>query len=195
MTVRPSTVLATAVAVLACAGTTATAASLIDGGDVRNGSLTGADVRDRSLRGADIAAGTIPANRLTKAARASLRGRTGAPGAPGAPGAQGAQGPSGVAAVVTRTGTASFDTDGIIGQTKEATAQCAEGEKLVGGGVFAPTATVDGRANFVVTGQVPVLANGTVATSGQTGTGWKVTVVRGDDLIGLVTAYALCAQG
>lgn len=192
MTLRPSTVLATAVAVLACAGTTATAASLIDGGDVRNGSLTGADVRDRSLRGADIAKGTIPADRLTKAARAGLRGPAGAPGAPGA---QGAPGPSGVAAVVTRTGTASFDTDGIIGQTKEATAQCAEGEKLVGGGVFAPTAVVDGRANFVVTGQVPVLANGTVATSGQTGTGWKVTVVRGDDLIGLVTAYALCAQG
>ncbi len=208
---RPTVIVAAVLAGLACAGTTATAASLIGGedirnasltgADVRNGSLTGADVRNRSLRGADIARSTIPADRLTKSARSSLRGARGpagpqgAPGPRGVPGPQGATGPAAFTTIVTRSATTSFTGgDGIIGQMKQATAQCAAGERFVSGGALAPTATVGGVANFVTTGQAPVIADGTLASQGETPTGWKVTVVRNDDLLGLVTAYALCAQ-
>jgi hypothetical protein len=193
---RPATVLALAVGLAAGAGATATAATLITGADVRNGSLTGADVRDRSLRGTDLRAGTIPANRLIRAARAGLRGATGPAGPAGATGPAGPAGPPATSTVVTRSGTVSFTGgDGQIGQTKEATVHCQAGESFVSGGFFAPTATVAGDPNFVVTGSTPVVGDGDVAaTTGQTPTGWKITVVRNDDAIGLVTAYALCAR-
>src|SRR3954462_7620379 len=57
---RPSPALAVAACacVIACAGS-ATAASLITGAQIRNGSLTGADVRDRSRRGRDVAANAL----------------------------------------------------------------------------------------------------------------------------------------
>jgi len=44
--------------VVACAGS-ATAATLITGADIKNGSVTSADIRDRSLRGKDIGANTV----------------------------------------------------------------------------------------------------------------------------------------
>lgn len=206
---RSATAAVLALGLAAGAGATATAASLITGADVRNGSLTGADVRtgsltggdlrDRSVRGADIARGTIPADRLTKAARSGLRGPTGPAGAPGAAGPAGpagAPGPAAFTRIVTRSAAVSFDGgDGLIGQTKAATVHCQAGETFVSGGFFAPTGTVMGDPNFVVTGSTPVVGAGdTAATTGETPTGWKITVVRNDDTLGLVTAYALCAQ-
>ncbi len=203
---RSVTAATLALGLAAGAGATATAASLITGADVRNGSLTGADVRtgsltgsdlrNRSVRGADIARGTIPADRLTKAARSGLRGPTGPAGAPGAAGPSGPAGAPAFTKIVTRSAVASYDSgDGVIGQTKEATAHCQAGETFVSGGFFAPTATVMGDPNFVVTGSGPVVGDGdTAATTGQTPTGWKITVVRNDDTLGVITAYALCAQ-
>ena len=69
------------------------------------------------------------------------------------------------------------------------------GETFVSGGFFAPTGTVAGDPNFVVTGSVPVVGDAdTAAVTGETPTGWKITVVRNDDTLGLITAYALCAK-
>lgn len=184
---------------LASAGTTATAAKLVTGKDVRNGSLTGADVKDRSLGGADLKRGGIPADRLTAGARKSLEGQAGPAGATGPQGPQGPQGakgdPGAFKTIVTRSATASFTGgDGVVGQAKTATALCQAGEQLVSGGYFAPTATAGGDPQFVVTGQAPVASDGSQLDQGEAPGGWKVTVVRNDDLLGLVTSYALCAK-
>jgi Collagen triple helix repeat (20 copies) len=74
-----------AVGVALLAATTAGAAALIDGGDIRDNSVSGRDIRDGSLRVRD----------LTEGAKERLRGRDGAKGAPGAQGAAGPAGPQG----------------------------------------------------------------------------------------------------
>jgi hypothetical protein len=75
-----------AVAVVAAllAAATAGAQALIDGGDVRNNSLTGKDVRNKSLTKRDF-----------RGAVRGPRGFSGPQGAPGVPGAQGSRGPAG----------------------------------------------------------------------------------------------------
>jgi hypothetical protein len=67
------------------AATTAGAAALIDGGDIRDNSVTGQDIRNGTLRMRDIADG----------AKAQLRGQDGAKGDTGAQGPAGPAGPGG----------------------------------------------------------------------------------------------------
>ncbi|HST38762.1 MAG TPA: hypothetical protein VLK58_04610 [Conexibacter sp.] len=82
---KPATVIA-GVALFAAVGGTATAAStLIDGKNIRAGTITARQVKNGSLGTAD----------LSRAARAALRGARGATGATGATGAAGPQGAPG----------------------------------------------------------------------------------------------------
>jgi hypothetical protein len=81
-------------ALVAATGGTATAAKLITGKDVKNGSLTGQDVKNKSLGMSDLSA----------KARSSLRGQTGATGAAGLPGAAGAAGAKGETGLTGPTG-------------------------------------------------------------------------------------------
>ncbi|MDW5596289.1 hypothetical protein VSS74_18220 [Conexibacter stalactiti] len=82
---KPATVIA-GVALFAAIGGTATAATtLIDGKNIRAGTITAKQVKNGSLGTAD----------LSRAARAALRGARGATGAQGAAGATGAAGPQG----------------------------------------------------------------------------------------------------
>ena len=74
---RPSTAISVTALCLALAGT-ATAAAVIDGGDVKNNSLTGKDVRNKSLTKKDF--------------RGSVRGPRGPQGQKGATGTTGPQG-------------------------------------------------------------------------------------------------------
>lgn len=76
----PSMLVSIVAVVIACAGS-ATAASLITGAQVKNGSLTGSDVKDHSLTGRDF--------------RGSVRGPRGLRGLRGPIGPQGIQGPKG----------------------------------------------------------------------------------------------------
>lgn len=103
---RPSPAMLVATAALVAGGTgTAAAAGLITGADIKNGSvksvdignssLKGIDVKNGSLTGADLKKASISADKLTAAAKASLKGAKGDPGAPGLQGAQGLQGPQG----------------------------------------------------------------------------------------------------
>jgi hypothetical protein len=76
------------VAVALIVGTTsATAATLVTGKQVKDGSLTGADVKNGSLRKADLSDKAIN----------SLKGKNGATGPQGAAGAKGEVGPAGLA--------------------------------------------------------------------------------------------------
>lgn len=131
---RPATVIAVIALFAALAGT-ATAASLITGKqikngtvtgadlrnssvtgkDIRNSSLTGADVKNGTIRNGDVRKGTLAADRLSAAALASLRepgpaGPAGAQGPAGAAGAQGPAGPQGAAGAKGATGVATVTT-------------------------------------------------------------------------------------
>ena len=95
---RPGLLIAALALVLATAGT-ATAAKLITGKQVKNGtiksadvgnsSLTGKDIKNRSLTGTDVKDGSLGAVDLSPAALAALKGQPGAPGAKGEPGPAG----------------------------------------------------------------------------------------------------------
>src|SRR5687768_17278998 len=77
-------IVAVAVVAAPLAAATAGAQALIDGGDVRNNSLTGKDVKNKSLTKRDF-----------RGSVRGPRGRRGAQGAQGAQGPQGVQGPQG----------------------------------------------------------------------------------------------------
>jgi len=81
---RPATIIAIVAVLLAGAGS-ATAASIITGKQVKDGTLTGRDVKNRSLSSSD----------LSKKAIAALKGRKGATGPAGAAGPAGAKGDKG----------------------------------------------------------------------------------------------------
>jgi Collagen triple helix repeat (20 copies) len=120
-----------AVAIVAAllAAATAGAQAVIDGGDVRNNSLTGRDVRNGSLQ----------VNDLSRRARSALRGRRGAQGPAGARGAQGPAGPAGATGGQGATGPqgpsgATRVTAFVSEGTNTAEVFCPPGERAVGGG-------------------------------------------------------------
>jgi hypothetical protein len=82
------------VAVFIALGGTTTAAILITGKNVKNGSLTGADIKNRSIGSADIKDGDLLA-RDFKPGQLPPRGLPGTTGDPGAPGPKGEVGPTG----------------------------------------------------------------------------------------------------
>jgi hypothetical protein len=73
------------VAILAVTGSTATAAKLITGKDIKNSSVTGADIKNKSLGVGELSA----------SARKALTGQTGPAGPAGPAGAKGADGKNG----------------------------------------------------------------------------------------------------
>jgi hypothetical protein len=106
---RPSG--ATLVALLAlfiALGSSATAAVLVTGRQVKDGSLTGADVKNRSLTAKDLRKGTIPAAKAGPVGPAGAKGDPGPKGDPGQPGPKGDTGPS--AAEVVRPAASAFAT-------------------------------------------------------------------------------------
>ncbi len=87
-------------------GGPARAASLFDGGDIRNSSLTGADVKTGSLRGSDVRNGSLKSRDVRNGSLLNAdfapgqlpsgpKGDTGATGAKGDTGAAGPAGPEG----------------------------------------------------------------------------------------------------
>lgn len=109
------TIIVAVVALVVSAGAGATAARMITGKDIKNGTVTSADVKNRSLKAKDFSA----------RAKSKLRGPTGATGATGATGPQGAPGISGFE-VVTRTVTVPA-----LGGTATVAAACPAGKKAI----------------------------------------------------------------
>jgi len=87
------TLIACAVVALLVGGGTATAAQLITGKDVKNGSLTGADLEDGSVGFKELTRSAR--NRAEKPGPQGLKGDTGAKGDTGPAGPAGQQGPKG----------------------------------------------------------------------------------------------------
>ncbi len=85
------TIIACVAVALVVGSTTATAASLISGKEIRNGSVTGKDLKNGSVKRADLSKGI----RTRLAAVGAQGGQPSAPGAVGAPGAKGDNGAKG----------------------------------------------------------------------------------------------------
>jgi hypothetical protein len=160
----------TAVAVVAAllAAATAGAQAVIDGGDVRNNSLTGKDVKNKSLTKQDF--------------KGSVRGPSGLPGARGAQGPagpQGAQGPQGPAGAAGATSVTTHLGPDVAGTS---TASCPAGQRAVGGG-------------GVATGPTGALWASTPTPNSGTPTGWEAEAI--DTATGTlddpVQAYVVCA--
>ena len=116
------------------AGAGATAALMITGKQIKNGSVTGKDIRNRSLAAKD----------LSRSAKLKLRGQAGPAGPQGPTGATGATGPQGLVGlpglpgvpgvsgfeVVTRTVTLGGG-GALLPATKTVQAPCPEGKKAL----------------------------------------------------------------
>ena len=82
------TIFACVIVALIAGATSATAANLITGSDVKNGSLTGADIKNPAIDSEDIKKGAVIKKKLSKAVRDALddNGPAGPQGPAGPPG-------------------------------------------------------------------------------------------------------------
>jgi hypothetical protein len=94
--ISPGSVLAL-IALFVALGGVSYAAVTINGKNIANNSIPGKKLKNGAVTNKKVKANSLGANRLTSAARASLRGAEGPRGPAGTPGAQGAQGPQGPA--------------------------------------------------------------------------------------------------
>jgi len=100
---RPSvpTVIATVALVFAMAGVAPAASKLINGKNIKKGTITGTQIKDHSVKKVDLAADALVAGPKGATGAPGAKGNDGAPGsdgqdgAPGAPGAPGAKGDPG----------------------------------------------------------------------------------------------------
>ena len=143
-----------AVVALLLAAATAGAQSLLDGGDIKNNSLTGKDIRKGSIQVSD----------LSRRARNALRGARGPQGLQGVQGVQGVPGPAGAQGATGAAGTTDvFYVDGAVvqvqaGQFDIVFAFCPTGSVATGGGSFGPATELD----FITLYGFGVAADGTI---------------------------------
>lgn len=143
---RPSPAVAISIAALALAGTgSATAASLIDGSQLKSNSVSGTKIKDRSLTLKDISPSTRAALRgqsTLQAGQAGPQGPKGDKGDPGTPGLKGDPGPQGPAGPQGAPGISGHqvinDIHVLLGSQTGATfvSTCPAGKRILGGGTI-----------------------------------------------------------
>jgi hypothetical protein len=172
---RASHVLGVLALVLALGGT-ATAATLITGRDVKDGSLTGADVKDASIKSDNIADGAINSAKLSDGVWNKIqRGDPGADGASGAQGATGSKGADGAAGATGATGargatgsggatgaSGSDGSDGADGAPGEPGAQGPPGQSLIANVLTPPNPSYAGKGLVVVAAQLSTFTGPTI---------------------------------
>jgi hypothetical protein len=89
------TIIACVVVALVAGATSATAAKLITGDDIKDGSITGADIHNPTITNKDIKKGTIIKKKLSKAVQDALEQQGGPAGPKGDKGAKGDKGDPG----------------------------------------------------------------------------------------------------
>lgn len=194
MTRRPSPALLLSLlaVVLACAGS-ATAATLISGKQIRDGSVTGADLKNGSVGAKDLKrglAGTLgPAGPKGADGAPGPKGADGAAGAAGAPGAPGAPGPAGA---VGAPGLSEYEI--VVGAEISTSAPrgelnpiafCPDGKVPVGGGATVTSGLGDAEERY-----------GEIVTSMPTidGRGWVVKFFKGTVPTVSMRARVVCAK-
>jgi hypothetical protein len=155
---------------LIVAGSAVAAKSVIDGGDVRDGSLTGKDVKDGSLTFRDFQKVFGPGGR-------------GSPGPPGANGVTGPTGPTGPAAPNQSIGPVlpiELETEQVTGTVpsstvaeKELTVECEKGPVLGGGYAISP----DESSVRVVSSYASSADKWLVRAVSSDASAWELTVV------------------
>ena len=206
----PALVVAIAALLVALSGS-ATAAVVMTGKQIKDGTVTGKDVKNRTL-------GTNKLSRKTVSSLKGQRGPAGPQGPQGPKGEPGVQGPkgdtgpagpqgpkgdTGVTHVTTRT--AGFSLDGPMGTGNDGAAMCQAGETVVGGGYRLPSGGVPVRDDsgvisgvlnaFQVLESRPANASGDPALNGQSPRGWYVEATKGADVDGgTVAITVLCAS-
>jgi hypothetical protein len=106
--ITPSMVVSITALVFSTTGSAFAAKTLIDGGDIKNGSITAADIKDRSLSSREMAEGSINLDRLSdgtqrrinekpRDGKDGINGTNGVDGKDGANGRNGANGQDGTA--------------------------------------------------------------------------------------------------
>src|SRR3954468_20544131 len=95
--ITPSMVVSITALVFSTTGSAFAAKTLIDGGDIKNGSITAADIKDRSLSGREMAEGSINLDRLSDGTqrRINEKPRAGKDGVNGTNGVNGKDGVNG----------------------------------------------------------------------------------------------------
>jgi hypothetical protein len=161
------------------AGAAESAAHVITGRGVKNGSLTGADIKDHSLHAADLAHGL------------AVRGATGPAGATGAAGAKGDRGTAGSPGVSGLQIVSSTSVTVSTGYKQQAVT-CPAGKTPISGG--ATEAASSQPAQLALVASQPA-KNGSAASAGDTPDGWFVAMNNGTFTGSWnVTAYAVCAH-
>jgi hypothetical protein len=144
---------------------------------LKDNAVTSAKVKNRSLQSRDFKAGQLPRGR---------RGETGPRGPAGATGATGARGPQGPQGAAGRNGATNVTVRNSVAvtiatmTTQSATAECAAGERAVGGG------GVTGSDNATLTDSHPI---GTATSP----SGWQVTYRNLTTNADTISATVVCA--
>ena len=136
------------------------------------------------INGKQIKKNSIPANRLTKTARAFLRGRQGPAGKNGQ---QGPAGKNGATNVVVRSVSASLNNNSDSG----APVSCNPNERATGGGASVPAFN---NSPFLKLEQSEPLTNGVPSANGQTPNGWLSAIENTTGASQNVTFYVVCAS-
>jgi hypothetical protein len=165
-------VLLIAVAFIA-AGSAVAASNLIDGGDVRDGSLTGKDIKDGSLTSKDV-----KLYRAMERGPPGPAGPTGPQGPPGPPGPTQQPGPDPPAPAGIETEVVSGNIPPSIVAEKELMLECENGPVLGGGYVVFPNAS-----------PVRVVRSYAIAVDK-----WLVRAVSSDSSSWELTVTAVCAK-
>ena len=169
-----------ALSVLAVGGGSATAAKLITGKQIKNGSIKSADIGDGAVTSGDIRNGSIRAGDLAPGATSNIANSVSAPPGPAGPaGPAGAVGPTGPAGPAGSTGIAEIVTaEATDFNAGEAVANCPRGTRPVSGGGIDLTP-----------GGAIIASGATLDDNGRLG--WAV--ISSD--FGEVTAFAYCSAG
>ncbi len=158
---------------------------------LRDGAVDSAKIKDGALQYEDFGFGQIPAGLAGPRGPKGERGARGPRGAKGVKGAVGAKGETGTAGAAGATSVKARRSDPVtlpaIGGTPvTATANCASGERAVGGGFIAS----DG------TNKVRIVSSSPSASAGATPTDWVVVAETDANITAeydFVTATVICA--
>lgn len=179
--------------------TTATAALMVTGKQVKNGSLTGKDVRDASLAVVDLDP-TVLSHLQGLAGPAGPKGDIGPQGPkgdPGAPGAAGPAGPAGPAVTADDYRVIVSSVEASKGGTWSVKAWCPDwtGWVAVGGGGAWSEEGSDGGTSTLA-GSAPVMGPEDVGgpIDGGLGSGWQVTGTHSDLTPQTLSAFVICAR-
>jgi hypothetical protein len=171
------------------AGAATSAAHLITGKNVKDGSLTGADIKNGSLTAADLAPGLGATGPTGATGATGAKGDTGPAGPQGAKGDTGTAGAPGLASLQVVSSTSIHDSNGY----KQIAATCPAGKTAISGG---SSDSADSQpAPLAVVASQPA-KNGVEASAGQTPDGWFVAMNEETAYASSwnVTAYAVCAN-